>query len=259
MGRPVALFVTLTFLWAWAFWGYWVVFMPPGGLVLSPGFLASAIIGGFAPSFAALAVLALTEGGAAARRLLARLRQWPGTAWSLLALLLAPGLAAVGWVLEGTMLTFIFPDVRSLLPVLLAWPLLAALGEELGWRGFLYPRLVDRAGPLGAAVAVGLLWGLWHLPADYVGLKATGGWFWLAFLINGPLVLTGHALVMAWLWSRTGGNLVAMVLYHIGITAAAMLAPSPGPEPLAQIAGAAIAAGVVWAAAGLLWGLSRPR
>jgi membrane protease YdiL (CAAX protease family) len=42
--------------------------------------------------------------------------------------------------------------------------LLFTLGEELGWRGFLLPRLL----PLGrwkALILTGLIWGLWHAPA----------------------------------------------------------------------------------------------
>ena len=56
------------------------------------------------------------------------------------------------------------------------------LGEELGWRGFLLPRLAARQGPLRASLVVGLLWGLWHLPAFWlpgtgkVGSPAMGSW-----------------------------------------------------------------------------------
>ena len=47
---------------------------------------------------------------------------------------------------------------------------LFALGEELGWRGFLLPRLI----PLGkwkAHLYVGLFWGLWHAPIVAVGFN----------------------------------------------------------------------------------------
>jgi membrane protease YdiL (CAAX protease family) len=46
-----------------------------------------------------------------------------------------------------------------------------ALGEELGWRGFLFPRLQQRFGFHGACLTSGLLWAVWHFPgllwADY--------------------------------------------------------------------------------------------
>ncbi|NMO20527.1 CPBP family intramembrane metalloprotease, partial [Pyxidicoccus fallax] len=36
-------------------------------------------------------------------------------------------------------------------------------GEELGWRGYLAPRLLDAGVPWAQALS-GLIWGLWHLP-----------------------------------------------------------------------------------------------
>ncbi|MBS3750777.1 MAG: CPBP family intramembrane metalloprotease [Anaerolineales bacterium] len=45
-----------------------------------------------------------------------------------------------------------------------------ALGEELGWRGFLLPRLL----PLGqtkAMILTGVIWGVWHAPAVAQGLN----------------------------------------------------------------------------------------
>ena len=38
-----------------------------------------------------------------------------------------------------------------------------ALAEEIGWRGYMLPRLAA-LGPLGAMLLVGLLHGIWHLP-----------------------------------------------------------------------------------------------
>lgn len=39
-----------------------------------------------------------------------------------------------------------------------------ALAEELGWRGFLFPRLHQRFGFHGACLISGLLWAVWHFP-----------------------------------------------------------------------------------------------
>jgi membrane protease YdiL (CAAX protease family) len=46
-----------------------------------------------------------------------------------------------------------------------------ALGEEIGWRGFLAPRLTARFGFKAGALLTGVIWTAWHLPlvffADY--------------------------------------------------------------------------------------------
>ena len=39
-----------------------------------------------------------------------------------------------------------------------------SLGEELGWRGFLFPRLQQRFGFHGACLISGLIWAVWHYP-----------------------------------------------------------------------------------------------
>ena len=39
-----------------------------------------------------------------------------------------------------------------------------ALGEEIGWRGFLVPRLVAMSGFVAGTLITGVLWGLWHMP-----------------------------------------------------------------------------------------------
>ena len=41
---------------------------------------------------------------------------------------------------------------------------LFALGEELGWRGYMYRRLGSRS-DLGSALVIGAVWGLWHATA----------------------------------------------------------------------------------------------
>lgn len=50
---------------------------------------------------------------------------------------------------------------------------LAALGEEIGWRGFLLPRLMPM-GKLNAYALLGLVWGLWHAPLVWVGFNYPG-------------------------------------------------------------------------------------
>lgn len=44
-----------------------------------------------------------------------------------------------------------------------------ALGEELGWRGFLYPLLKKEFGQRKADLLTGMIWTVWHLPILLMG------------------------------------------------------------------------------------------
>lgn len=50
---------------------------------------------------------------------------------------------------------------------------LFTLGEEIGWRGFLLPRLMPY-GKTTAYLVVGIFWGLWHAPIIWVGFNYPG-------------------------------------------------------------------------------------
>lgn len=256
---PVTVYLVGTFAWAWALWGYWVPAMPAGGLEVTPAFIACALIGGLAPSLAAFGTSWLIGGQDSVRHLLAGLRLHAPPLHYIAALGGVPLVAMVGAITQSLVVGPILAPDPSILAMAAVWPILAALGEEFGWRGFLFPRLLHRFGLMGAAVIVGLIWGVWHLPADFVGLKGYGPLFIVAFLINGPYVLTAHALIMAWLWRRTGANLLMMILYHWSITVSAMLVPAVGGEGVRGLVGALVSATLFWVVAGGLWVFERNR
>lgn len=249
----VVWFLAITFIWAWVLWGYWVVAMPPGGLQISSVFIICAIAGGMAPTLAAIVMIANEGSMARVRRLATTLLPWrlDGTTLTV-TVLLVPVSTVASVVIQALFVGPLHWPEPSLLAMAAACPFLAALGEELGWRGFLLPHLARRFQLLPAALMVGVIWGLWHLPADYIALKGYGAWFWLAFLLNGPFVLTAHSIIMAWLWRRTSGGLFTAVLYHATITASAIVTPTAGSEGSTGVLSAASGAVVIWVAALIL-------
>lgn len=46
---------------------------------------------------------------------------------------------------------------------------IGALGEEIGWRTYLYPKLEELMGPVGSVIVGGIIWGIWHYPAILQG------------------------------------------------------------------------------------------
>lgn len=61
---------------------------------------------------------------------------------------------------------------------------LFGFGEELGWRGYLLPKLMP-LGKLKAYTMVGVIWGLWHAPLILVGFNYPG------YPIAGLLAMVG--------------------------------------------------------------------
>jgi uncharacterized protein len=96
------------------------------------------------------------------------------------------------------------------------------LSEEVGWRGYALPGLIEKFGSLGASLLLGLLWALWHLPMFFVpDLSQYGNPFVLYALTQ-----IAWSVVMTFLYLRSGSVLIAM-LFHIGINVWLYLIPVP--------------------------------
>ncbi len=81
-----------------------------------------------------------------------------------------------------------------------------ALGEELGWRGYLLAKLA----PMGlgrASILIGIIWGVWHAPAIFMGLNYPGHPF-LGVLMMIWFTI-GWSVVLTWLREVTQSVLSA--------------------------------------------------
>ena len=87
-----------------------------------------------------------------------------------------------------------------------------ALGEEIGWRGFLVPELAKRTSFTATALISGSLWAMWHYPilifADYNA--GTPTWYSLTCF---TVMVIGLGFVFAWMRLKSG-SLWTGVLLH---------------------------------------------
>ena len=131
---------------------------------------------------------------------------------------------------------------------------LLAVGEEVGWRGLLYPQLKARFGKGKGWLIGGLIWSVWHWPlmwligyeygTDYVGFPVVGMLIFCIFA-------TAAGVVCDWLYEKSG-SIWFPSIFHGAINAAATIpailcipktgsAILLGPAPIGVLAGLPLA------------------
>jgi uncharacterized protein len=208
--HELGLYLLLAFSISWAAWP--LVALNPQSSPLVP----------FGPLIAAVTVSLISGGVRALRGLVAQLGRWRRpTRWYAIALL---GPAAVTVTAAALSVAF---GARPEGPALPDWSVIAAsfattlvvvgLFEELGWRGYALPLLQRRLDPLAAAVRLGLIWGLWHLPellSDPDGQRPVAPF--LVFVLAQSITLT-------WLYNSTQAALPIVMITHAATNTAALL------------------------------------
>jgi len=94
----------------------------------------------------------------------------------------------------------------------LARGLASALGEEIGWRGFLVPELFKRVGFTGTALISGLVWSCWHYPLliwrDYN--SGTPTWYGLTCF---TALVVSLSFIFAWFRMKSGSLWTGALLH----------------------------------------------
>ncbi|NMO55783.1 CPBP family intramembrane metalloprotease [Actinoplanes sp. TBRC 11911] len=200
---PLPTFFVLTFVIGWLPWPFYAAGILPGTNFLPIAPLASALI-----------VLPISVGRAGLRDLGARMIRWRvpwycylaavglplavifGTAWA------NAGLGGTSWSLS----TMAWGSVAVAFAVRWINPLDGPLGEEPGWRGYAYPRFM--IAPLPAALVLGVIVAVWHLPLVFSGEGNPVGWVGLPT----TFVIT---IVYCWLFRRSRGSVLLTMLFHV--------------------------------------------
>jgi membrane protease YdiL (CAAX protease family) len=176
--------------------------------------------------------------------------------WWLYALFLALGMHVAATVIYGAVNGRIGP-VKPLelfhqgwLVYLFAFGLFQGpLAEELGWRGFLLPRLLRKYSPFVASVILGLVWAAWHINMFSSPLSS------FAVFTASAVALS---ILMTVLFLHTRGSvLLAIVMHGSGlpgkdIARISFPAAAEPPDWLRAVVGIAIALTIVVATRGKL-------
>lgn len=97
--------------------------------------------------------------------------------------------------------------------ILLLVSIMVPIFEEIGWRAFAIPRLLNKMNSLTAALLMGVIWTTWHLPnffikdTDQYGMPFT--WFLLTILAVSTL--------MVWVINHSNQSVLLTILFHTSI------------------------------------------
>jgi membrane protease YdiL (CAAX protease family) len=217
--RPIIAFFALAYGISWA------MLLVLYGLLGLPAALVI-LLQTLGPTLAALVMAGLLEGPAGRRRLLARVRIWRvARRWYAFALVGIPAVCVLAALaLPGA---FVGLGDASAVKLVIEFLVFMAVGffsgplfEEPGWRGFALPRLQAQTGALRATLVLGALWSAWHLPQYLVPEWADENGGLDPTLVATFLVMViAIAPVMTWVFNRTKGSLLLVMLAHASINA----------------------------------------
>ena len=221
--------VTLYFFLAFSIsWGLILILAGPGNIPINPEgsedllpLLYVSML--FGPGIAGPLMIGLLEGKEGFRRLMARLFRWRVNAgWYIFALFATPLLA----YLILFMLSFLSPEFQIGLPGTEQLPgmyingfvvgLFVGIFEELGWTGFVVPRLSLRYNIFTTGLLVGVLWGLWHFILFWEMDSFIGVFPILVLLGRLFAWLPPFRILMVWIYNRTE-SLLLVILTHASL------------------------------------------
>lgn len=238
--HPVLTYFVLTFAISWG--GILIIIGGPSAIPtpseqamkLLPIAILVMVLG---PSVAGILLTGLVYGRAGFRESLSRLLRWRvNVRWYGVALLISPILITVILFAFSRISSLFIPgivttdDKAALVMSGIAAGLAAGIIEELGWTGFVIPRLRLRYGILASGLILGYIWGVWHFLVEFWGSGDPSGRLSLDILIP-PLifyvgVLPAYRVIMVWVYDRTESLLVAMLM-HATLTANTTFILSP--------------------------------
>ena len=194
----------------------------------------------YAPAIAAFIIITYNAGTGGLRRYLARLLLWRcSMLWYAFLLIGLPLVFYGGAAWKGNLFTESFPfSSFQAFAIALILSIIKGPVEEFGWRGFALPLLQRKLRPIYASLIIGIIWGLWHLPAFLLSGTQQSNWTFLPFL-GGTIVIS---VIMTALYNASKGSILLAAFIHFQL----MNPIWPDAEPYDTYILIIVAVVVVW-------------
>lgn len=85
---------------------------------------------------------------------------------------------------------------------------IGAIGEEIGWSGFIKKPMIKKYGALKAGLGIGFVWAIWHF-IPYIQMNKAISW-----IIIQSICTILQRIIMVWLFQNNNQSLFLMSLFH---------------------------------------------
>ncbi|MET3651547.1 CPBP family intramembrane glutamic endopeptidase [Dyella japonica] len=222
--RRALVYLAAAFGISWMAWGALVALVQ--AQLTSYGrwsFMTLYVLGGLGPTIAAYVAVWRTRGESPLREFNHRVLRWRvKPVWYLMALCLP---AVLGFIAIGVAVA-LKPALGEavsfrpwyLFPLYFLMTIIGGGLEELGWRGIAQEEWGRSIGASRAALMIGPIWAVWHLPLFFLPGVAQYHASFALFLVG----VMGNALLFGWLYCHTRSILLC-VFMHAASNAAVMM------------------------------------
>ena len=201
-------------------------------------------------SVAGITMTAIEDGGTGLKLLFSRMLMWRvGAGYWIVAILFPIPVFLLGSLFNpifgGDPIDFNNPvPAFPILPAFVGFFVVAGLGQELGWAGFLLPRLQARSNALISSFIRAILVGIWHLPlliysslqhpalasfpySEWIAQKG----FLFALAVLFLMFLVPWSILYTWILNNTKGSLLLVAILHGSEIWVVYLMTSTGIDP----------------------------
>ena len=109
----------------------------------------------------------------------------------------------------------------------ISFGIVAGFFEEIGWMGYAFPKMARKENALAASAALGVFWGMWHLPViDYLGTATPHGAYLLRYFLAFAAAMTAMRVLIAWIYTNTKSVVLAQLMHASSTGALVVFSPA---------------------------------